>query len=58
MELILWKTMLENADRDLSILLGDTPENWNIVNNNILCKDGLVYDYSFGTGVLDSLFEF
>lgn len=28
-------------------IAGDTEENWKIVKNNILCKDGLTYDYSF-----------
>lgn len=38
-------------------IAGDTAANWRIVNNNILCKDGLKYDYSFGTSVSDRLFE-
>ena len=28
-------------------IAGNTPENWKIVENNIRCKDGLEYNYSF-----------
>lgn len=28
-------------------IAGDTPNNWEIVRNNIRCKDGLTYDYGF-----------
>jgi type I restriction-modification system DNA methylase subunit len=37
-------------------IAGDTPENWKIVNSNILCKDGLTYDYSFGDSPAEKLF--
>jgi len=36
-------------------IAGDNPKNWEIVNNNILCKDGLTYDYSFGDSPTEQL---
>jgi type I restriction-modification system DNA methylase subunit len=41
----------------LLAIAGDTPENRAIVENNILCRDGLTYDYSFGTSPSEQLFE-
>lgn len=43
--------MQDNVDECRQRLLdiaGDTPANRKIVMHNILCKDGLTYDYSFG----------
>lgn len=43
--------MQDNVDecrQRLIDIAGDTPANWAIVEHNILCKDGLTYDYSFG----------
>jgi hypothetical protein len=43
--------MQDNVDECRQRLLdiaGDTPENRAIVEHNILCKNGLTYDYSFG----------
>ena len=43
--------MQDNVDETRKRLLdiaGDTPANRTIVEHNILCKDGLEYDYSFG----------
>ena len=45
--------MQDNVDecrQRLIDIAGDTPANWAIVEHNILCKDGLTYDYSFGDG--------
>jgi len=42
--------MQDNVDecrQRLIDIAGDTPENWEIVRNNIRCEDGLKYDYSF-----------
>lgn len=42
--------MQDNVDecrQRLIDIAGDTPENWDIVRNNIRCEDGLKYDYSF-----------
>ncbi len=42
--------MQDNVDecrQRLIDIVGDTPENWEIVKNNIRCEDGLKYDYSF-----------
>jgi hypothetical protein len=40
-------------------IVGDTPENWKIVKNNIRCEDGLKYDYSFSEekAPIDRLFD-
>ena len=43
--------MRDNVDecrQRLIDIAGDTPANRKIVEHNILCKDGLTYDYSFG----------
>lgn len=43
--------MQDNVDECRQRLLdiaGDTPTNRAIVEHNILCRDGLTYDYSFG----------
>ena len=43
--------MQDNVDecrQRLIDIAGNTPANWAIVEHNILCKDGLTYDYSFG----------
>lgn len=42
--------MQDNVDecrQRLIDIAGDTPDNWEIVRNNIRCEDGLKYDYSF-----------
>lgn len=42
--------MQDNVDecrQRLIDIAGDTPENWDIVRNNIRCENGLTYDYSF-----------
>jgi hypothetical protein len=52
--------MQDNVDecrQRLIDIAGDTPENWDIVRNNIRCEDGLKYDYSFGKSPTSSLFE-
>jgi 23S rRNA G2445 N2-methylase RlmL len=41
----------------LLAIAGDTAENRAIVENNILCRNGLEYDYSFGTSPLETLFD-
>lgn len=46
--------MQDNVDETRQRLLaiaGDTKENRDVVEKNILCKDGLEYDYSFGEGL-------
>ena len=43
--------MQDNVDecrRRLIAIAGDTPANWATVTRNIVCADGLTYDYSFG----------
>jgi hypothetical protein len=40
----------------LLAIAGDTAANRAIVDSNILCRDGLAYDYSFGTSPTESLF--
>lgn len=50
--------MQDNVDECRQRLLdiaGDTPENRAIVEHNILCKDGLTYDYSFGDSPTEQL---
>ena len=45
--------MQDNVDECRQRLIDiavDTPANRTIVEHNILCKDGLTYDYSFGDG--------
>ena len=37
-------------------IVGDTEQNRAILEKNILCRDGLSYDYSFGTSPKESLF--
>jgi hypothetical protein len=37
-------------------VVGDTDENKSIVDRNILCKDGLTYDYSFEENPYNTLF--
>ena len=52
--------MQDNVDECRQRLLdiaGDTPANRAIVGHNILCKDGLTYDYSFGDSPTEQLFE-
>lgn len=42
--------MQDNVDecrQRLIDIAGNTTKNWEIVKHNILCKDGLTYDYSF-----------
>lgn len=39
---------VEECRERLLAIAGDTDANRAIVNKNILCKDGLTYDYSFG----------
>lgn len=46
----------ECKERLLSIA-GNTPANRSILDRNILCKDGLSYDYSFGKSPTESLFD-
>lgn len=38
-------------------IVGDTEQNRAILEQHILCRDGLAYDYSFGTSPVESLFE-
>ena len=49
--------MQDNVDECKERLLdiaGDTPDNYGILENNIVCVDGLKYDYSFnGTNKTD-----
>jgi predicted RNA methylase len=43
--------MQDNVDEcreRLLAIVGDSEENRKIVENNIRCEDGLIYDYSFG----------
>ena len=50
--------MQDNVDecrQRLIDIAGDTPANWKIVKHNILCKDGLTYDYSFGNSPAEQL---
>jgi SAM-dependent methyltransferase len=47
---------VEETRQRLIDIAGDTPQNWEIVKNNILCKDGLTYDYSFGDSPAEKLF--
>lgn len=52
--------MQDNVDecqQRLIAIAGNTEKNWKTVKNNILCKDGLTYDYGFGTNPIDTLFE-
>lgn len=46
----------ECKERLLSIA-GNTPANRSILDRNILCKNGLEYDYSFGKSPTESLFD-
>lgn len=48
---------VEECRARLLAIAGDTPENRAILENNILCKDGLEYDYSFGTSPQENLFD-
>jgi len=41
----------------LLAIVGDTEQNRAILEQNILCRDGLAYDYSFGTSPAESLFK-
>ena len=41
----------------LLAIAGDTTENREYITNNILCKDGLQYEYTFGQSPLEKLFE-
>ncbi len=52
--------MQDNVDEARTRLLaicGSTAANRSIVDRNILCKDGLAYDYSFGKSPAENLFE-
>lgn len=52
--------MQDNVDECRERLLkicGDTPENRATLERQILCCDGLKYDYSFGTSPLEKLFD-
>ena len=49
---IMEDNVAECKSRLLSIA-GDIVANREILDNNILCRDGLKYDYSFGTGIFD-----
>ena len=48
--------MQDNVDEckgRLLALAGDTKANRKILETNIVCEDGLTYDYSFGTGLFE-----
>lgn len=46
----------ETQNRLLAIV-GNTSKDLSIVNDNILCKNGLEYDYSFGVSPTETLFD-
>jgi len=52
--------MADNVDdcrKRLLAIAGDTVENRETLNNNILCKDGLTYEYTFGQSPSEQLFD-
>jgi len=49
---IMQDNVSECKERLLAIA-GNTKANRKILNTNIVCEDGLVYDYSFGTGLFE-----
>jgi len=48
---------VEDCRKRLLAIAGNTPENHAILDDHILCKDGLTYEYTFGTSPSEKLFE-
>lgn len=48
---------VEETKQRLLAICGDTKENREHLENNILCKDGLTYEYTFGQSPAEKLFE-
>lgn len=42
----------------LLAICGDTKQNRTILSKQILCRNGLEYDYSFGTSAFESMFSY
>ena len=52
--------MADNIDdcrKRLLAIAGDTVQNKSYLDNNIVCKDGLTYEYTFGNSPSERLFE-